>query len=92
MTEADTLHLPKKKQPPVPPPPEKSEKTTNDMVEDLIRSMLVDATASKDTETKLKVAKHAMQWEAIKVKTSMANKWGADLMGDPAEELERDDE
>lgn len=57
-----------------------SDKTTNDLIENLIRSMVIEASDTKDVETKLKVAKHAMQWEAVKAKTSMAGKWGAGLL------------
>lgn len=74
--------LPKPPKAPKVDKPLTSDKTTNDLIEDLIRAMVMEATNSNDTETKLKVAKHAMQWEAVKAKTSMAGKWGAGLMGD----------
>lgn len=74
--------LPKPPKAPKVDKPLTSDKTTNDLIENLIRSMILEASETKDVETKLKVAKHAMQWEAVKAKTSMAGKWGAGLMGD----------
>lgn len=62
------------------PAPPTSDKATKELIEDLLRTMLIEATDSKDSEKQLAVAKHAMQWEAIKQKGEGIKKWGAGLI------------